>query len=143
MAYFELRTPRDMLEKAERELQRFRHDRTIDNLFNFFVTAYHVRDYVREATTVPQHALDSFLADSDLQDCRALCNKGKHLRLEHHPEAIASTADGGFSGAAFSEVSFCEGQVRTLFYGRRAVDVHALPERVIQKWKRFLAEHGL
>ena len=132
-----------MLEKAERELQRLRHDHTIDNLFNFFVTAYHIRDYVKEATTVPQHTLDSFLADPDLQDCRALCNKGKHLRLEHHPDALTSIANGGFSGVSFSEVAFGEGQVRTLFYGSRAVDVHSLPERVVQKWKRFLSEHGL
>lgn len=60
-SFFELRTPRDMLEKAERELQRLRADFTIDNLFNFFVTAYHIRDYVQEATTVPQSELDAFL----------------------------------------------------------------------------------
>lgn len=54
MAYFELRTPRDMLEKAEWELQRFRDDRTIDNLFNFFVTAYHVEGLRKRGDDGPQ-----------------------------------------------------------------------------------------
>jgi hypothetical protein len=81
MAFFELRTPRDMFAKAEREFQRLQREFTIDNLFNFFVTACHIQDYVRKAASVPQFALEAFLADPDLKDCRDLCDKGKHLRL--------------------------------------------------------------
>ena len=143
MAYFELRTPRDMLQKAERELRKLRRDLTIDNIFNFFVTAHHIQDYVRETHTVPSNVLRAFLADADLKDCQALCNKGKHLRLKGHPEALTSSASAAFGDAAFGEVAFGEGTVRTLFYAGRAVDVHSLPERVVEKWRQFLDDNAL
>ena len=143
MAYFELRTPRDMLEKAERELDRLQRDMTVDNIFNFFVTAYHIQDYVRGTNSVPIPALHAFLADPDLKDCRALCHKGKHLHLSGHPEALTGRASGSFSDHSFSEVSFSAGTVRTLYYGGRAVDVHSLPKRVVAKWRQFLGEHAL
>ena len=81
MAYFELRTPRDMLDKARREHKRLTERVDIDNVFNFFVTAYHVKDYVEKKASVPQIALESFLADPDIKDCRDLCDKAKHLTL--------------------------------------------------------------
>jgi len=143
MAYFELRTPRDMLEKAERELGRLQIEFTIDNIFNFFVTAYHIQDYVKETKKVPRHILDAFLADPDLKDCQALCNKGKHLRLKQHPEAVTDIVNGGFGGAAFGEVAFGEGDVLKLFYGGRAVEVRGLPDRIMEKWRQFLTEYGL
>lgn len=141
--FFELRTPRDMLEKAMRERQRLRNDFSLDNIFNFFVTAYHIRDYVKEVTAISASELKSFLADPDLQDCRALCNKGKHLRLTGHPDALTDISSGGFGCNAFGEGAFGENEMRKLFYGNRAVDVRALPDRVIQKWEGFLARHGL
>jgi hypothetical protein len=52
MGFFELRTPADMLRKAERELSRFQSEFNIDNLFNFFVTAYHVQDYIEKTAAV-------------------------------------------------------------------------------------------
>src|SRR5437879_11270276 len=108
MTFFELRTPRDMLAKAERELARFQQDFTIDNLFNLFVTAYHIQDYIRASAAVPQHALDSFLADAELKACRDLCDKGKHLRLTKRADPTTDVVDGGFSGAAFGELAFGE-----------------------------------
>jgi hypothetical protein len=53
----------------------------IDNVFNFFVTAYHIQDYICKTGVVPQPALDAFLGDQDILDARDLCDKGKHLRL--------------------------------------------------------------
>lgn len=143
MAFFELRTARDMLEKAERELVRLRADLSIDNIFNFFVTAYHVQDYVRNGSAVSDDVLNAFLQDQDLKDCQALCHKGKHLVLSADPKAWTDIADGSFGGAAFGEVAFGEGDARTLFYDGRAVDVHSLPDRVLDKWRQFLSQNGL
>jgi hypothetical protein len=143
MAFFELRTPRDMLDKAERELARFQREFTMDNLFNFFVTAYHIQDYVKGSAAVPQSALDSFLADADLKACHDLCDKGKHLRLTKRPDPTTDIADGCFSGAAFSELAFDEGEEWKLLYDDRAVEVRWLADSVIRKWKHFFEKHGL
>ncbi len=132
-----------MLHKAERELARFHHEFTIDNVFNFFVTAYHIQDYIRVTAAVPQLALDSFLHDPDIKACHDLCDKGKHLKLTTRPDPLTNMANGCFSGAAFGEVAFGEGERWSLLYNDRAVDIHSLPERVINKWKHFFEQHGL
>ena len=99
MAFFELANPRDMFQKAERELQRLQTDFTIDNVFNFFVTAYHIQDYVRTTSSVPQVDLEAFLKDVDLQDCRDLCDKGKHVRLTKRADPTTAAWSGAISGA--------------------------------------------
>ena len=84
MAYFELRTARDMLEKACREHKRLHREFNIDNVFNFFVTAYHICDYLKTTGIVPAGVVQDLEDnDPDINACRDLCNKGKHLRLTH------------------------------------------------------------
>jgi hypothetical protein len=51
MGFFQLNTPKDMLEKAKRELTRLETadsmaEDSIDHVYNFFVTAYHIVDYL-------------------------------------------------------------------------------------------------
>ncbi len=132
-----------MLDKAEREFVRFQREFSIDNLFNFFVTAYHIQDYIRTTTAVPQTALDNFLADVDLKACHDLCDKGKHLRLTKRPDPMTVISNGGFSGASFGELAFGESEEWKLFYSDRAVEVRSLAARVIEKWKNFLDQHRL
>lgn len=86
MNFFELRSPRDVLEKARRELARLESELHIDHVFNFFVTAYHIRDYILKTSAVPQVDLEIFLKDPELQACRDLCDKGKHLKLKNRPD---------------------------------------------------------
>jgi len=70
-------------------------------------------------------------------------NDKNHLRLTEHPHALTDISGGGFGMGAFGEAAFGENEIRKLFYDNRAVDVRSLPDRVIQKWSRFLTEHGL
>ncbi len=49
-----------MFEKAEREHQRLQNEFTIDNVFNFFVTAHHIKDYVEKTMAIPQQVLEAF-----------------------------------------------------------------------------------
>jgi hypothetical protein len=44
--FFEISSPRHMLEKAKREFARMKAELNTDTIFNFFVTIYHVKDYV-------------------------------------------------------------------------------------------------
>lgn len=143
MAFFELRTPRDMLNKAERELARFRQDFNIDNVFNFFVTAHHIQDYVRVTAAIPQASLETFLQDPDIKACRDLCDKGKHLSLTKRQDPVTHMASGCYGGAAYGELAYGEGERWSLLYNDHAVDIHSLPDRVITKWKQFLDHHGL
>jgi hypothetical protein len=143
MALFELRTPRDMLEKARREHERLTTRFDIDNLFNFFVTAYHISDYVRKTNSVAQVKLDAFLQDQDIKDCRDLCDKGKHLTLTKRPDPATHIWSGAINGAPFNTLPFNGGDQWLLRAGQRDVEVQWLARRVLAKWESFFSEHAL
>jgi hypothetical protein len=77
MSYFQLKTPRDMLEKSRREYDRLIADFNIDNVFNFFVTVYHIQDYIKVSGLVAPAVLRTFLNNPELKAARDMCNKGK------------------------------------------------------------------
>jgi hypothetical protein len=130
--FFGFTSPRDLLEKARRELERFKAAPSSDHAFNFFVTVYHIRDWAK-AQGVPVAQLD---ADPDFELCRLACNQGKHFRLtggtltrsvERHYE---SHQDMAYSGA--EEYAVLADDTR--------IDVVCLGNRVLEKIAVLLAE---
>jgi hypothetical protein len=147
IAFFELRTPRDMLDKAHREHERIKQALNIDNVFNFFVTANHIRDYIRKTNSVPQSVLDTFSQDQDIKDCADLCDKGKHLRLTRHDRIDPATdthRGSAIVGRAIVGRAIVGSAGRwAMSSGGRLVFVEELAERLMQKWDAFFAQHGL
>jgi hypothetical protein len=145
MAFFELRTPRDMLEKTKREYARLNASFDIDHVFNFFVSAYHISDYIKKSNAVPQAVIDAFLSDTDIQACHDLCDKGKHMRLtkpgRHDPQTVIW--NGCFGGAPFGVLPFGGGDKWVVFVGNKQFDVEWLAQRVLEKWEAFFVQHGL
>ena len=140
--YFELRTPRDMLEKTRREYQRLTESLNIDNVFNFFVTAYHIRDYIDVNNTIDKATLDKFFEDQDMQDCRDLCNKGKHLVLSSC-NPVTHIWTGCLNGAPMGTLPLGGGRKWVLFTRGREVEVASLAKRVLDKWDGFFENHKL
>jgi hypothetical protein len=75
--FFELRTAESMLEKAKRELARLEAEESIDHVYNFFVTAYHIVDYLDGRLSTQK--LEKIKADQLMQFCADACNKAKHM----------------------------------------------------------------
>lgn len=132
-----------MLEKTRREYQRLSDCLEIDNVFNFFVTAYHVSDYIRKTGAVPQTVLDTFLHDQDIKDCHDLCDKGKHLVLSKRPNPTTHIWSGCIGGAPINAIPINGGDKWVLFAGDREVDVEWLAKRVLSKWETFFSANGL
>jgi len=145
MAFFELTTPRDMLEKTKREYMRLQQQFDIDNIFNFFVTAYHVQDYIKETKAVEVTVLKSFLEDQDIRDCQDLCDKGKHLKLTRrkYADPLTTIWDGSINGAPINTIELNGNDKWVLISVDREVDVKWLAERVLDKWEKFFSTHGL
>jgi hypothetical protein len=143
MTFFRLQTPRDMLEKAGREHARLRSSLDIDNVFNFFVTAYHIRDYVKESKSVPPEALAAFMRDPEIEFSRELCNKAKHMLLTKSADPHTRIVDGTFNSAPFNTVPFGSGEVWFLLSGSKQVNIELLAVAVLQKWTTFFQEHHL
>lgn len=143
MAFLELSTPRDMLEKAKREYGRLKTNFDIDNVFNFFVTANHIRDYIEKNKVVPQAIVETFCADQDLKDCRDLCDKAKHLRLTKRVDPITHKWSGAIGGAPIGAVPIGGDGEWELWSDGRVVNIEGLADRVIAKWDRFFLSHAL
>lgn len=132
-----------MLEKAKREYARLQAQIDIDNVFNFFVTAFHIRDYIIKTDAVPKEIVFQFLQDIDLKDCRDLCDKGKHLKLTQRTDPSVDIWEGTLGGAPVGAIAIGGDDAWMLFSGSREVDIKWLAERVLKKWEHFFVTNGL
>jgi hypothetical protein len=140
-----LDSPADILQKACHDFDVLRESVTAYSVFNFFVTCYHIRDYIHSSSAAPKAAVAALFADADFQLVRFLCNREKHMELRpssarDHYELLM----GARSGIARSGAVRSGEKIRWHIYvdGRR-VETVALGERVLAKWKMFFDEHGI
>ena len=142
--FFEISSARDMLGKAKRELEKMNSDLTTDTVFNFFVTAYHVMDYVKAQGKASKIEIDKMYADPDFEMCNFICNKGKHIRLKKGSSYKTIYNPGALLGAAnFGEVEFAESKSYVVVDGHVKVNVLDLSERLIAKWETFFSRNGI
>jgi hypothetical protein len=136
----------DMLTKARREFARLRDDVNIDTVFNFFVTAYHVQDYLRAEAAAPLKDIDALLADPDLIVCRSICNQGKHLRVDRRAGPVGEKVSGrsGVLGVGvLGQMILGAGILWDLTYDGVSHDPIALGQRVLAKLESFFVTHGI
>jgi hypothetical protein len=143
--YFEITSPRDLLAKAKRDYERMKADLSTDTILNFFVTTYHIVDYVKALGTVTNPQIEQLYADPDFKMCQFLCNKGKHIKLRDgdiyeakHDPAIP----GGILSTFVFDYDKLGGPERFIVVdGIKEVDVVELGARLIQKWETFFGDH--
>lgn len=134
----------DMLLKARRELARLRDDVNIDTVFNFFVTAYHVQDYLR--AEAPKSDIDVLLTDPDFVVCRSICNQGKHLRVDRNASPVGAKMSGrsGVMGIGMvGQMMVGAGILWVLTYDGTFHDPIALAGRVLAKLEKFFIAHSI
>lgn len=132
----------DMLAKAKRELIQLKRKMNADTIFNFFVTAYHVMDYVKALATVPEVAIKSMYADPDFKLCQSICTRGKHLRVtKRSKKPRVKSVGGGLNRSALNEAAVNAGTDWAFYCDDVEVNPVELGETVIQKWERFFGEN--
>jgi len=143
MGFFGIKTAPDMFNKLDSEYGRFKSDPSDANLSNFFVTANHLKDYLKNTQSVTQSALDTFAADQGIKDSRDLCDKAKHHTLTKRENPMTWTLTGEIGGASICELEIGAGDKRMMYSGTRSIDVDWLADRVMLKWRDFFNQHGL
>lgn len=120
-----------------------------DILYHFFQDAFHLKDWIKNDTTVPMPDKAKLEAEAhklvSLRMCADLCNGSKHLRVDHPKttkyaaEATTQSAtlhgSGGFSHSWSVEVP------RDGKYS--PIDARELADEVIAAWDDWLAKHRL
>jgi len=146
-AFFELRTPRDILEKATRDYAKMEAETSTDTIFNFFVTTYHVVDYVKALDTVPLSAIEQLYNDPDFKMCQFLCNKGKHIKLRQESlfeaKYEAAIAGGRLDSFVLGADVLGGAERFVVLDGGKEVDTVGLGKKLLQKWGAFFTAHGI
>ena len=82
--YFTYTNPRHLLEKSKREYEKMISGlMNTDKVFNFFVTAWAIKDYIESQGIVDNNMIKKLYDDEDFKKCQYLCNKGKHLNKKY------------------------------------------------------------
>ena len=134
----------DMISKARRELARLRDDVNIDTVFNYFVTAYHVQDYLR--AEAPKDDVDALLTDADFTICRSICSQGKHLKVDRKAKPVKAKVSGRSGIVGFGvvgEMVVAGDKPWDLTYDGVSHDPIALAERVLATLENFFVAHGI
>ena len=140
--FFSLRTPRDLLDKLQKDFDRFSSaDPTSPEAqyaaFDFFVCAEHLADWVKNATggTLNQHRS---YADGALVS--HIANGAKHFRVDpnRHTEAKdTKVTPGAFQRGAFQDNAFqTVGQLVIELENGSVVPARTVAERVLLHWKK-------
>ena len=145
--FFEIASPRDLLAKAKRDYEKMKIDTSTDTIFNFFVTAYHIVDYVKALGTVPQTAIDTLYSDTDFRMCQFLCKKGKHIQLrgnEPYEAKHVPAIQGGILGSFILGYDIL-GRTETFVIvdGTQELDVVKIGDDLIKKREDFFLSHGI
>jgi hypothetical protein len=139
--FFELKSPRDMLEKARREFNRLQADLNTDNVFNFFVTVHHIKDYA-EDYGIPK---DQWPKGGDFQTCRKICNMAKHLADSDKKykdnkfslESVKLWAEGVWAEGLW------DGKEPRFELEGNLLEIPKIAERLINNCDAFLTSRGL
>jgi hypothetical protein len=138
MGFFELETPESMLEKAKRELTRLEGECSIDNVYNFFVTAYHIVD------TLPTKLPKADVLKEDLiQRCADACNKAKHMELKRNRPDVKTPKHyhlvaGAPLDASNPSVKWC-----IVWKDGTSLEVVSFARDVIAKWEDIFRKHKI
>jgi len=138
-----LKTPADLLEKLRHDFGRLQRSPTdVYAAFDFFVSAYHMLDWLHPNDDVARKAEEA--SSPLLQVCSHLANGAKHFeaRAKQHQSVVNVVADKGeffggkfFGGAFFGELSIrLDGQAAVLFGPE--MDALVLAQAVLAHWEK-------
>ena len=143
-----LSNPRDMLSKLHRAHERLINavsdeddTRIGDAIFDFAVTGYHIRDWVKQGADLGAEADELVQASSSLQACRDICNSSKHFQIDRY---LPKTKDVYFSAPPLREVSEqFKGAIKVLMSDGQKFEVTEFASDVLRLWDDFFDRFAL
>lgn len=140
---FELRNPRQLLEKLEADFERWQAASPISKeaqyaAFNFFVTAEHLPEWLAKATGANVRTLRDY-ADGKLVS--HVANGAKHFRVNpklHNAMRETRTHSGAFQASAFQNDAFDVDRLIIEHENGRLEAALDVATRVLDYWKTQL-----
>lgn len=149
---FGFNTPRDLLEKLERDAALLIDGAvTGDRFMNFVLTGYALIDWIKNDPAVPasakQHTeVQRLYADRALKVCGDLANSVKHFVLSSRVPIIKdANTESGFGAGRFGAGGFGEGEEEILITlnDGTVMNVVDFVQDVLDVWRAFFVAHAL
>ena len=146
--FFELQTAKDLLPKLQHDYDRLKKS-PVDSYaaFDFFVTAYHMLDWEYDATqkkTTYEKRENWFLPV-----CGQLANGAKHFQASGKAVKKIIVYEGAFDLGFCAPTAFDADELRVELgekaaseYGRPAIEVLELADKVLHFWKETFRRKG-
>ncbi len=146
MGFFQLNTPKDMLEKAKRELTRLESADSmaadsIDHVYNFFVSAYHIVDYLDGC--LEKADVDAIKAEPLILSCYDACNKAKHMRLTRKRPDVVTPTHYKFSVGGPPNTPDKSLERWIVWQDGTNLETIRFAQSVIAKWDELFQKHGI
>lgn len=136
--------PIELLKKLQREQNRLKEaaakqddDEMADHLFNLAVTAFHIKDWLKENQQGQRYSKkdveDYVNSTKVLSACRDLCNSGKHFQIDRY---VPKTQD-VYASAGASMV------IKILMVDGTKYEAVSLGEQAICAWESFFQRNGV
>lgn len=155
--YYYFTDARSVLEKIEREREKLRSainsqtpTEIADSVFNFAVTAYHVKDWLQDQGTTDHETYIN--NNQELRICADLCNGSKHKTLTRNirestdpiqkVEISPLTAD-MTTITADSTITINGHTVRVHLKSGKEIEILHLAEQVEKLWKTYFSNNGI
>jgi hypothetical protein len=146
---FAITTSRDLHAKLQRDASSLHDEVSSDRLFNFFVTAWSLVDWIKSDDSVPadaKAARDSIRSDPLLQVCRDLANGCKHHTITHYnapTERTVSTSGYGLGRYGKGAYGVGEESVEVVMKDGSRYPVLQLVDDVMGRWRLFFDRYGI
>jgi hypothetical protein len=114
---------------------------SIDHVYNFFVTAYHIVDYLDGRLAKPD--IDAIKAEPLIKECYDACNKAKHMQLtRNRPDVATPTRHHVSIGGPPSPAN--ESLERWIVWQNGDYhEVKSFARSVIAKWEELFVKHRI
>lgn len=144
-------TTKELHEKIKFDYEKLIEDLSPYNIFNFFVTAYHLKDYIKaEHNLNESRDIRAFSADmNDLLDLAGfIANKGKHFDVNSSRYENMETRfySGKVDGTMLCDRTWSIGEGATYKIMDSDENVHKVQDvakRLTDEWEKFMIDKEL
>lgn len=141
-------TSKELYEKAQLEYKTLIEDISPYNIFNFFVTAYHLKDYIKSEFRLNESR--DIRAFGDMEELLNLAgfvaNKGKHFELNNSHNMETRFYSGKADCTMLVDGTWCigEGEAYKIMDSDGVVhSIQDVAKRLMDEWGKFIDEKEL
>lgn len=140
---------RDLFEKMSRDAILLEETVSGDRAFNFIITSFHIKDWIKNDPSVPQsakHDLTSIQDNKYFKICRDLANASKHMVItKYQPSSTDTSSSQGYGVGRYGKGAYGIGEenIKITHSDGSVISILELKDKMMSLWTDFFSKHGI